>query len=33
MLKNKQKLMLGLPYYFWAIAFIVIPLGLVIYYG
>ena len=33
MLKNKQKLMLGLPYYFWAIAFIVIPLALVIYYG
>ncbi|MCQ2523267.1 MAG: ABC transporter permease [Lachnospiraceae bacterium] len=33
MLKNKQKLMLGLPYYFWAIAFIIIPLCLVIYYG
>lgn len=32
MLKNK-KLMLGLPYYFWSIAFVVLPLFMVVYYG
>ncbi len=29
---NKKK-MLGIPYYFWAAMFIVIPLGMVFYYG
>ncbi len=31
-MKNK-KLMLGLPYYFWSIAFVIIPLFMVVYYG
>ena len=33
MLKNSKRLMLGLPYYFWSIAFIIIPLFMVVYYG
>lgn len=33
MWKNNKKLMLGLPYYFWSVAFIIIPLFMVVYYG
>lgn len=32
-MKNKSKIMLGLPYYVWAIIFTLVPLGLVFYYG
>ena len=31
-LKNKQKL-LATPYFFWAVAFIIIPILMVFYYG
>lgn len=33
MSKNKTKLMLGLPYYFWSAAFVILPLFMVVYYG
>lgn len=33
MWKNNKKLMLGLPYYFWSIAFVILPLFLIVYYG
>ncbi len=33
MLRNKNKLMLGIPYYVWSVIFIVIPLFMVFYYG
>ena len=33
MLRNKKKLMLGMPYYVWSIIFIVVPLFMVFYYG
>lgn len=33
MSKNNRKYILGLPFYFWSIAFIVIPLVMVLYYG